>query len=108
MRVYVETSVFGSAFPPAPHARQYNSNKLFARIRQGDYELVVSSVVEAEIMAGAPVDVVTLFRAMLPFAEILQVTPEARGLRDIYLIEGIVPFHKDDDAACCLGDSCGM
>jgi hypothetical protein len=98
LRVYVENTVWGFAFNVTKPQWQVSSMELFAAIQSGQHRLVVSQVVEAELLKGAPDEVLTFFYSLLPLAEMLVVNEAARRLRDAYLAEGFIPARKDDDA----------
>lgn len=96
MRVYVDTNVFGSLF----YIGHFNvaGNELFRRVRRGHYTLVISEVVEREILAGAPPDVQRFFYIMVPYADVLPLTPDVAALGLAYLAAGVVPPSQAADA----------
>jgi predicted nucleic acid-binding protein len=93
-QVYVDTSVFGGVFDDE---FQTASQDFFDQIKIGLFTLVTSAIVQEEI-APAPQEVRDFFDAMLPFAEIVDVTTEALKLRQAYLDAGIVSKKYSTDA----------
>ena|SRR5438105_7578900 len=85
-RLYLDCSVYGGAFDPEFEARTL---PLFGQIRSGFYRLVVSSLVEQEVIL-APPHVVKLYREMELTAEALTVSTEVRELQLAYLDHHIV------------------
>lgn len=93
-KVYVDTSVFGGVFDDE---FQRASRDFFDQIKNGQFSLTISGVVQAE-MVLAPREVRDFFDSMLPYAEIVDVTEEALKLRQAYLNAGIVSAKYSNDA----------
>ncbi|MBI4625011.1 MAG: type II toxin-antitoxin system VapC family toxin [Verrucomicrobia bacterium] len=94
MRVYADTSVYGGVCDAGIDAA---SREFFAQVKSGRFALVVSAVVEAELV-DAPVPVRGVYEEHLPVAEIIDVSPEALALREAYLRAGIVGAKWSTDA----------
>ena len=94
LRVYADTSVYGGVYDPDFAAA---SQAFFKRVQEGRFALATSAVVVAEL-AEAPGPVRAQFDAVLPHAEILDVTPEALALQQAYLDAGILTPKWEDDA----------
>ncbi|MFN3979774.1 MAG: type II toxin-antitoxin system VapC family toxin [Caldilinea sp.] len=94
IRVYADTSVFGGVYD---EEFQTPSRKFFEQVRSGQFALVTSAVVEAEILV-APLIVRHFFEEMLGLAEVTDVTAHALELRNAYLDAGIVTPKYSDDA----------
>lgn len=93
-RIYVDTSVFGGI---RDDEFKNQSNLFFEQIRNAQFDLVISSVVQSEI-AGAPAKVVEFFKELVQFAEIVNVDEKAVKLREAYLKAGIVTGKHSNDA----------
>jgi predicted nucleic acid-binding protein len=78
-RVYVDTSVFGGVFDDE---FQRASQDFFDQVKNGQFDLVTSAVVQEEI-APAPQEVKDFFGNMLLYAEIVDIVEEALKLRYI-------------------------
>ena len=94
MRVYTDTSVFGGAYD---EEFKQASLTFFEQVRAGQFVLVTSAVVQAEITL-APLAVRRLFEELLEFAEIVEITENSLELRDAYLQAKIVSPRYSDDA----------
>lgn len=94
MRVYADTSVFGGVYDD--EFRQPSST-FFEQVKLGQFILVTSAVVQAEV-AAAPPAVQHLFEDMLGLAELADVTASTLELRDGYLQANIVTSKYSDDA----------
>ena len=94
LRVYADTSVFGGAFD-----QEFRASTLvfFGQVRQGLFTLVVSGVVQEELLA-APARVRNLYQEMLPLAEAATTGEEPLRLAGAYLKAGIVTPQSMDDA----------
>ena len=99
-RVYVDTSVFGGI---VDHEFQEASLKFFDKIRNGDFVLVTSPIVQAEI-DPAPSKVKELFAKVLQISELVNVSREAIELRDLYLAHNILSSQYADDALHVASD----
>lgn len=94
IRVYADTSVFGGAYD---EEFKQPSLTFFEQVRAGQFVLVISAVVQAEIML-APLAVKRLFEELLKFAEVSEITENSLELRDAYLQSNIVSPRYSDDA----------
>lgn len=94
MKVYADTSVFGGAFD---EEFAEDSQRFFAELRTGRFELVVSALIEEEIKS-APREVQALFDEFSASATIAEISQEVLVLRDAYLNAGIVTPKSTDDA----------
>lgn len=94
IRIYADTSVFGGVFD---EDFSDASREFFAQIRQGDFSLVTSAIVQREIQS-APQEIKSLFAEMLELADLVEITEEALSLRDAYLEAKILTEKSSDDA----------
>ncbi len=94
LRIYADTSVFGGAYDKEFQAA---SKALFSQIKDNQFILVTSALVQAEI-EPAPVEVKQFFNEMLVFAEIVEISEATLELRDAYLDADIVTQKYADDA----------
>lgn len=95
-RMYRDTSVFGGVYDDTFAEASLG---FFDLIRKGTVSLVVSPVVGREIeQADAPDTVKSLYREMLAFAEVVDITEAAIDLQQAYMQEGIVSPKWEDDA----------
>jgi hypothetical protein len=85
-RVYVDTSVFGGTFD---QEFAEASKEFFTLVDQGEFDLVVSGLVRAEIV-DAPEDVRNFFIGMASVAEAVDVTEECVRLAQAYVSAGVV------------------
>jgi predicted nucleic acid-binding protein len=94
MRIYADTSVFGSVFD-----KEFSepATKFFSEIDAGKFTLVTSAIVEAEI-EPAPENIRNLFRIYKNRAEIVQVTQESISLQQQYINSGVVTPKSAEDA----------
>lgn len=94
IRTYADTSIYGGIedeeFAEA-------SLSFFSHVHIGRFQLVISAVVSEEL-AFAPTQVRAQFDAVLPRAEIAEITPEAQELQQAYLDAGILTPKWQDDA----------
>jgi len=95
MKIYADTSVFGGVFD---EEFSVPSKELFTEIDNGRFQLVVSAIVQSEIVA-APGEVRRLFERHLLSAQVAEITDQTLELRDSYLAAGIVTEKSVDDAA---------
>lgn len=93
-RVYVDTSVFGGVFD---NEFERASQDFFDQIKNGQFTLVTSAVVQEEIVP-APQEVKDFFGTMLPYAEIVDIAEDALKLRQAYLDAKIVSAKYSNDA----------
>lgn len=104
IRVYADTSVFGGVFDDEFGEE---SKAFFEQVKSGQFVLVTSAVVEAE-MATAPAFVQEFFEEMLGYAQVADVTSDALDLRDAYLQADIVtPAYSDDGLHVALATVSG-
>jgi len=94
IRVYADSSVFGGLFDSEFAAE---SLTFFEQVRAGRF-LLMSSVLVSDELRGAPEPVRTLFDALLPDAELVQVGLAAVTLQSAYLAAGILTQKWADDA----------
>jgi predicted nucleic acid-binding protein len=94
MKVYTDTSVFGGVFD---EEFADPSKEFFAEVDAGRFKIVVSAVVEREVLA-APQTVQDLFHRVVAKAEIAEITQEVLSLRDAYLNAGVITPKSIDDA----------
>ena len=93
-RIYADTSVFSGV---CDDVFSDASIRFFDQIREGKFSLIISDLIHRKI-EGAPKEVQSFFRAMLPLAEIAQITKETLLLRDAYIASGILTAKSIDDA----------
>lgn len=106
-RVYMDTSVLGGAFD---QEFERGSLAFLEQVRAGKFGLVLSAVVEEE-MTAAPARVQSLYRSLLPLAEIVATTEAALQLREAYLAAEILPAQWAADAlhvALASASGCAM
>ncbi len=94
MRIYADTSIFGGVFDIEFSVA---SSKFFKEVDNGEFELVTSAVVEAEI-EPAPKEVKLLFAKYAKCAEVSEVNKYILDLRSQYIAAGIVTAKSLDDA----------
>lgn len=94
MRVYADTSVFGGVFDDE---FREPSRIFFDCVRQGRFELVISTVLRDELKE-APDQVLSLFDELRVNATSIDVTEEALRLQQAYLDAGIVTSKWEADA----------
>lgn len=94
IRVYADTSVFGGVFDDE---FAIASQTFFQQVQQGQFQLVTSRVVEAEI-AVALIAIQQFFEEMLRFAEIGEISQAATNLQKAYLDAKIVTPKSSLDA----------
>ena len=94
MKVYADTSVFGGVFD-----QEFSdpSRRFFDEVETGQFVLVTSAVVEAEI-EPAPEQVKAFFAKYAEWAAIAEVTEEVLELRSRYIQLGVVAETSLDDA----------
>jgi predicted nucleic acid-binding protein len=94
MKIYADTSVFGGVFD---EEFSEPSKEFFAEVSRGRFQLIVSAIIQSEVVA-APEVVRQLFERYLPAATIVEVSDKALGLRDAYLDAGILTSRSSNDA----------
>ncbi len=107
LRAYADTSVFGGAFDPefADASRMF-----FEQVERGQFELITSAVVQAEI-EPAPPEVREFFDRALDWAEVVDMSDEALRLRRAYLDAEILDTAQATDAlhvALASSSACGL
>jgi predicted nucleic acid-binding protein len=94
IRVYADTSVFGGLFD---EEFKVPSQRFFDQVRNGEFALVTSAIVQDEIALARP-EVSNFFDEMLRFCDVAEVSEHALDLRDAYLHSRIVSPKYSDDA----------
>jgi len=94
VRIYPDTSVFGGMLDL--EFREPTS-AFFAMVDRGDLAIVLSPVVEEEVV-NAPEAVRDLFASVAVGAEWISVTEEALALRDAYIEAGVLTQKWSADA----------
>ena len=94
IRVYADTSVFGGVFDEEFASP---SRAFFEQVRQGRFQLVLSSLVRDELGA-APSRVLALFENVTEMAGFSEIRPDAVDLQLAYLEAGIVGQPSIADA----------
>ena len=94
MRIYADTSVFGGVFDAEFSSA---SGEFFAQIADGKFTLVTSVVVADEI-ANAPLNVRGLYGEHLSLCDIASVDANALALKNAYLSAGILGESSQADA----------
>ncbi len=94
IRVYADTSVFGGVFDD-----EFKDETIafFNLVKQGKFQLVISSVVSREIQP-APENVKQFFKEMITYAELVEITSSALQLRQAYIDGGVVTKKSMLDA----------
>lgn len=93
-RLYADTSVYGGVFD---QEFELQSRMLFDQVRQGRFHLVISPVVERELV-DAPPAVRAYFDLLRPEMKPVSISPEALDLQQAYLEAGIVSDRSAEDA----------
>lgn len=94
IRVYADTSVFGGVFD---EGFEKASRVFFDQVRERQFELVVSALVQEEI-EEAPPRVHQFFDSVADPREIIPVSAAALDLQEAYLEAGIVGIARQADA----------
>ena len=95
LRIYVDTSVIGGCFDDE---FKEESNAFIAKVVSGEFCLIVSDLLVAEL-AGAPENVQTVLeRLSAANVETVDLSEEAQRLRDEYLKSGVVTIEHGNDA----------
>ena len=94
IKVYADTSVFGGVFDIdfCNPSRQF-----FDQVQVGDFLLVTSAIVEAEIEA-APKKIQDFFISATKKAQIAIIKPEIIDLQESYIQSGVVTKKSHQDA----------
>ena len=94
IRVYIDTSIIGGKYDSE---FQRASLKFFEQVKENKFHLVISALVQEEILA-APKHVKEFLDELKPNATIIEVTEEALRLRESYLKANIVSKKSSNDA----------
>lgn len=94
MKIYADTSIFGGVFDKEFEAP---SKAFFQEITLGNFELVTSAVVQAEI-EPAPKSIQLFFEKFVKNSHIAEVTGETLDLQMQYIKAGIVTEKSLNDA----------
>ncbi len=94
IRVYIDTSIIGGKYDSE---FQRASLKFFEQVKENKFHLVISALVQEEILA-APKHVKKFLDELKPNATIIEVTEEALRLRESYLKANIVSKKSSNDA----------
>lgn len=94
LRVYADTSVFGGVFDSE---FEEPSQEFFRQVRNGRFQLVVSDVVQAELLT-APENVRQWWDRHLLLVEYAGIVPEGIALQQAYLKAGILTPKWETDA----------
>ena len=94
LRIYLDTSVFGGCFDVE---FELASKRLFSYIQKGKYIVVISDVVNGELV-DAPDEVRNLAKTIERFTEKVEITPAAVALQREYIRAGIVTKRSLNDA----------
>lgn len=92
--VYADTSAYGGVFDDEFFGA---SERFFAAVRCGSFQLAVSEIVHREINY-APEEVKSLFQELLPLSQGLPLSIEATTLQQAYITEGVVSAKSSEDA----------
>jgi hypothetical protein len=107
IRIYSDTTVFGGIADPE---FEDASRLFFERVQDGHFTLVLSGLVEREVVRG-PQEVQDLLNLVLPDAEIVEISAEALDLQQAYIDAGFVRAKSHNDAlhvAVATVSSCTM
>ena len=94
IRVYIDTSILGGVFDVE---FQKASLKFFEQVKANKFHLVISTLVQEEIVA-APAHVRNLLNELKPKATLIEVDEAALKLREAYLKANIVTKKSSNDA----------
>ncbi len=94
MKIYADTSVFGGVFD---EEFSRTSRKFFEEIESGRFCLVISAVIQNEILS-APQEVQEFFLNISANSEIAELSREVLELRQAYLEADILTSKSIDDA----------
>ena len=94
IRVYIDTSIIGGKFDSE---FKRASENFFKQVQENKFHLVISSLVQEEIVA-APEKVRNFFNELKPEATIIEVSEEALRLREAYLKANILSKKSSNDA----------
>ena len=94
IRVYIDTSIIGGKYDSE---FQNASIKFFEQVKENKFHLIISALVQEEIVA-APENVKDFLNELKPNATIIEVSEEALKLREAYLKANIVTKKNSNDA----------
>lgn len=94
MRVYIDTSIIGGKFDSE---FKKASESFFEQVRENKFHLIISSLVQEEIVA-APEHVKVFLDELKPDATIIEVSEAAIKLREAYLKAKILTKKNSNDA----------
>lgn len=94
IKVYVDTSIIGGIFDSEFATA---TKKFFEQVNEGRFHLVISALVEEELLA-APEKVKEFFDEIYKKALIIEVSEDAIQLREYYLKANIVTKKSSNDA----------
>lgn len=94
IKVYVDTSIIGGVFDSEFASA---TTKFFDQVNEGRFQLVISALVEEELLA-APEKVNDFFDGIYKQALIIDVSEDAIQLREYYLKANIVTKKSSNDA----------
>lgn len=95
-KIYCDTSIFGGVFD---EEFKVTSDKFFALVKIGLFDLVVSPLVDEEIHdKNTPQQVIDFYDKILPITEAIKITKEAITLQEAYIKEKILTPKWEDDA----------
>ncbi|MBP9123490.1 MAG: PIN domain-containing protein, partial [Ignavibacteriaceae bacterium] len=94
IKVYVDTSIIGGVFDSEFASA---TTKFFDQVNEGRFQLVISALVEEELLA-APEKVKDFFDGIYKQALIIDVSEDAIQLREYYLKANIVTKKSSNDA----------
>jgi hypothetical protein len=93
LRIYADTSIFGGVFDPE---FEKMSRTFFEQVRQGEYDLIISPLVDEELM-NAPEFISDFYQEMFPYLGIVNITSDALELQSSYIEHKILtPKWKID------------
>jgi predicted nucleic acid-binding protein len=94
MRVYIDTSIIGGKFDSE---FKKASESFFEQVSENKFHLIISSLVQEEIIA-APEHVKIFLDKLKPDATIIEVSEAALKLREAYLKANILSKKSSNDA----------
>ena len=94
IRIYIDTSIIGGKYDSE---FQNASIKFFEQVKENKFHLIISALVQEEIVA-APENVKDFLNELKPNATIIEVSEEALKLREAYLKANIVTKKSSNDA----------
>jgi len=94
MRVYIDTSIIGGKFDSE---FKKASESFFEQVRENKFHLIISSLVQEEVVA-APEQVKTFLDELKPDATVIEVSEAALKLREAYLKANILTKKSSNDA----------